>query len=111
MKLSTIKSIEIFSDGTFHFSYVSLKSMKQVVFYEKNIRQIMNIKELDNKYVLPTYARADVEFVSGNNARLVDSDGKKYIDFTSNCLHNSISFCLLSSINRCIIQSLTKYTT
>ena len=38
MKLSTIKSIEIFSDGTFHFSYVSLKSMKQVVFYEKNIK-------------------------------------------------------------------------
>ena len=43
----------------------------------------MNIKELDKKYVLPTYARADVEFVSGSNATLVDSEGKKYIDFTS----------------------------
>ncbi|MCW8954269.1 MAG: acetylornithine transaminase [Sulfurimonas sp.] len=43
----------------------------------------MNIKELDNKYVLPTYARADVEFVSGKNARLIDSNGKEYIDFTS----------------------------
>lgn len=43
----------------------------------------MNIKELDKKYVLPTYARADVEFVSGDNARLVDSEGKKYIDFAS----------------------------
>jgi len=43
----------------------------------------MNIKDLDKKYVLPTYARADVEFVSGDNARLVDADGKKYIDFTS----------------------------
>jgi acetylornithine aminotransferase len=43
----------------------------------------MNIKELDKKYVLPTYARADVEFVSGENATLKDSDGKKYIDFTS----------------------------
>ena len=43
----------------------------------------MNIQELDKKYVLPTYARADVEFVSGDNARLVDSEGKKYIDFTS----------------------------
>jgi acetylornithine aminotransferase len=43
----------------------------------------MNIKELDDKYILPTYARADVEFVSGENATLVDSDGKKYIDFTS----------------------------
>jgi len=43
----------------------------------------MNIQELDKKYVLPTYARVDVEFVSGDNARLVDSNGKKYIDFTS----------------------------
>ena len=43
----------------------------------------MNIKELDKKYVLPTYARVDVEFVSGDNAKLIDSDGKKYIDFTS----------------------------
>ncbi len=43
----------------------------------------MTIQELDKKYVLPTYARADVEFVSGKNARLEDSDGKRYIDFTS----------------------------
>ena len=43
----------------------------------------MNTQELDKKYVLPTYARADVEFVSGKNARLTDSNGKNYIDFTS----------------------------
>jgi acetylornithine/N-succinyldiaminopimelate aminotransferase len=43
----------------------------------------MNTKELDQKYVLPTYARADVEFVSGKNATLRDANGKKYIDFTS----------------------------
>jgi len=43
----------------------------------------MNIQELDKKYVLPTYARADVEFVSGKNARLTDANGKDYIDFTS----------------------------
>jgi len=43
----------------------------------------MNVKELDEKYVLPTYARADIEFVSGKNARLTDSNGKEYIDFTS----------------------------
>jgi len=43
----------------------------------------MTIKELDKKYVLPTYARGDVEFVSGKNARLMDADGKEYIDFTS----------------------------
>ena len=43
----------------------------------------MNTKELDKKYVLPTYARNDIEFVSGENATLTDADGKKYIDFTS----------------------------
>lgn len=43
----------------------------------------MNIQELDKEYILPTYARADVEFVSGKNATLKDSNGKKYIDFTS----------------------------
>ncbi len=43
----------------------------------------MNTQELDKKYVLPTYARANVEFVSGKNARLVDANGKNYIDFTS----------------------------
>ena len=42
-----------------------------------------NTQELDEKYILPTYARADVEFVSGKNARLVDANGKKYIDFTA----------------------------
>jgi acetylornithine aminotransferase len=43
----------------------------------------MNIQELDKKYVLPTYGRGDVEFVSGENATLKDSQGKSYIDFTS----------------------------
>ncbi|MEA1983865.1 MAG: acetylornithine transaminase [Campylobacterota bacterium] len=43
----------------------------------------MNTKELTQKYILPTYGRGDVEFVSGKNASLIDSDGKKYIDFTS----------------------------
>ncbi len=43
----------------------------------------MNIQELDKKYVLPTYARADIEFVSGSGATLFDANEKKYIDFTS----------------------------
>ncbi len=43
----------------------------------------MNTQELDKKYVLQTYGRGDVEFVSGKNATLTDSDGKRYIDFTS----------------------------
>ena len=43
----------------------------------------MNIQELDKKYVLQTYARQDVEFISGDNSTLIDSKGKRYIDFTS----------------------------
>lgn len=38
---------------------------------------------VDNHYILPTYARTDVSFVSGDNARLIDDQGKDYIDFTS----------------------------
>jgi len=43
----------------------------------------MKTQELDKKYVLPTYGRGDVEFVSAKNATLQDVNGKKYIDFTS----------------------------
>ena len=38
---------------------------------------------LKNSYVMPTYARAEIEFVSGDNATLVDANGRDYIDFTS----------------------------
>jgi acetylornithine/N-succinyldiaminopimelate aminotransferase len=31
--------------------------------------------------VLPTYARQDVTFVSGEGAWLVDADGRRYLDF------------------------------
>ncbi len=44
---------------------------------------MMNTKELDAEYVLPTYARTDIEFVKGKNATLWDKEGRKYIDFTS----------------------------
>lgn len=63
----------------------------------------MNTKELDTKYVLPTYARADVEFVSGDNARLVDSEGKKYIDFTS-----GIAVCSVGHANKRVNDAVCK---
>jgi len=37
----------------------------------------------DERYVLPTYARQNVAFVSGENARLKDTEGNEFIDFTS----------------------------
>jgi len=41
------------------------------------------LKELDQQYVLPTYARRDISFVSGHSATLTDDKEKEYIDFTS----------------------------
>ncbi|MCX6076948.1 MAG: aspartate aminotransferase family protein [Campylobacterales bacterium] len=64
---------------------------------------MMNTKELDTKYVLPTYARADVEFVGGENARLVDSEGKKYIDFTS-----GIAVCSVGHANKRVNDAICK---
>ena len=63
----------------------------------------MNTQELDKKYVLPTYARVDVEFVSGNNARLTDSNGKNYIDFTS-----GIGVVSVGHANRRVNDAITK---
>ena len=40
----------------------------------------MSIKELDKKYVANTYARFDIELVSGKGSRLYDDTGKEYID-------------------------------
>jgi acetylornithine aminotransferase len=62
-----------------------------------------NIKELDKKYVLPTYARADVEFVSGNNARLSDAEGKSYIDFAS-----GIAVCSVGHANKRVNDAICK---
>lgn len=62
-----------------------------------------NIVDLDKKYVLPTYARADVEFVSGSNARLVDSDGKKYVDFAS-----GIAVCSVGHANKRVNDAICK---
>jgi acetylornithine aminotransferase len=63
----------------------------------------MNTQELDKKYVLPTYARADVEFVSGDNAILVDANGKKYVDFTS-----GIAVCSVGHANKRVNDAICK---
>ncbi|TKI69548.1 aspartate aminotransferase family protein [Sulfurimonas crateris] len=62
-----------------------------------------NIMDLDKKYVLPTYARADVEFVSGNNAKLVDADGREYIDFAS-----GIAVCSVGHANKRVNDAICK---
>ena len=43
----------------------------------------MNVKEIDLRYVLHTYARNYTNFKYGINATVYDEEGKDYIDFTS----------------------------
>ncbi len=49
-----------------------------------------SLRELDARYTMPTYARAGVEFVRGEGARLWDADGKPYLDFFAGLsVHNA----------------------
>jgi acetylornithine/N-succinyldiaminopimelate aminotransferase len=41
----------------------------------------------------PTYARYDVEFVSGSGCTLVDADGVEYLDFLSGIAVNNLGHC------------------
>ena len=43
----------------------------------------MNTKELDEKFVAPTYGRFNVELTKGKGSTLYDENGKEYIDFGS----------------------------
>ena len=42
---------------------------------------VEDLRALEGRYAMPTYARAPVEFVRGEGARLWDSEGKEYLDF------------------------------
>ena len=46
--------------------------------------------ELDQRFAMPTYARAPIEFVRGEGARLWDAEGKEYLDFFAGLsVHNA----------------------
>lgn len=48
------------------------------------------LRELERRYAMPTYARAPVEFVRGEGARLWDSEGSEYLDlFSGLSVHNA----------------------
>jgi acetylornithine/N-succinyldiaminopimelate aminotransferase len=51
------------------------------------------LQELDSRWVMRTYARAPVEFVRGEGARLWDSDGKEYLDFLAGISVCSVGHC------------------
>lgn len=51
---------------------------------------IDELRSLEARYAMPTYARAPVEFVRGRGCRLWDSAGREYIDFFSGLsVHNA----------------------
>jgi hypothetical protein len=57
MKLVVIKFIEIFTDGTIHFSYAPLKSIKQVTFYEKDAKKFSFFRKPSKNSLLQNLPR------------------------------------------------------
>jgi acetylornithine/N-succinyldiaminopimelate aminotransferase len=51
---------------------------------------LSELHSLEARYVMPTYAKAPVEFVRGEGCRLWDADGKEYLDFFAGLsVHNA----------------------
>lgn len=53
----------------------------------------MNIKQLDQTYITPTYARFPVQLVKGEGSILTDETGKRYIDMGSGIGVNIFGSC------------------
>ncbi|MBE6666963.1 MAG: aspartate aminotransferase family protein [Ruminococcaceae bacterium] len=52
----------------------------------------MNIKELDKEYIAPTYARFPLCLVSGKGSRVIDDEGKEYIDLGTGIAVNGFGY-------------------
>ena len=52
----------------------------------------MTIKEIDNKYVAPTYARFPLCLVKGSGSLVYDENGKEYIDLGTGIAVNTFGF-------------------
>ena len=50
---------------------------------------MINNKETDKQFVANTYARFDIEIVSGKGSTVVDSNGKEYIDLATGIAVNT----------------------
>jgi predicted acetylornithine/succinylornithine family transaminase len=52
--------------------------------------RVEELEGLEGRYAMDTYARAPVEFVRGEGARLWDADGREYLDFFAGLsVHNA----------------------
>ena len=54
---------------------------------------LVQLQQIERDWVVPSYARAPVEFVRGEGARLWDSDGNQYLDFLSGISVTSVGHC------------------
>ena len=54
---------------------------------------MLNLKETDKKYVANTYARFDIEIVSGKGSRVFDDKGNEYIDLGTGIAVNTFGVC------------------
>ena len=54
---------------------------------------LAELQELEARWVMQTYARAPVQFVRGEGARLWDSDGNEYLDFLAGISVCSVGHC------------------
>lgn len=54
--------------------------------------QVMSAASPDANSLLGTYKRAPMEFVSGEGVELIDSDGKRYLDFASGIAVNALGY-------------------
>ena len=52
-----------------------------------------SIKQIDKEYVANTYARFDLEIVSGKGSRVFDENGKEYIDLSTGIAVNTFGIC------------------
>lgn len=59
-------------------------------------------KALEQHFVMPTFARKDVEFVSGDGMYLQDSEGNAYLDFLS-----GIGVCSLGHCHPAVVGAIT----
>ena len=57
------------------------------------MKSLPELQELDARWVMQTYARAPVQFVRGEGARLWDSDGNEYLDFLAGISVCSVGHC------------------
>ena len=57
------------------------------------MKSLAELQELDGRWVMGTYARAPVQFVRGEGARLWDSEGREYLDFLAGISVCSVGHC------------------